>query len=193
MTRHPLQLFGGPAAWPGPGSLPQLWATARRRQGQLQLSWCLANPDHDLGQQLLLPPPAAMPRRLDGLWQHSCLEAFVAAVDRESYLELNLSPAGDWNVYGLQGYRRGLAPLEGLTSLPALIDGHPRRLEMAVTLTLPPSLAAAPQLAVGLTAVLEVVDGVLSYWALHHPSAQPDFHHRGGFTLICPADDRGPH
>ena len=29
----------------------------------------------------------------------------------------------------------------------------------------------------------DVVDGSHSYWALHHPAALPDFHHRDGFTL----------
>jgi hypothetical protein len=26
----------------------------------------------------------------------------------------------------------------------------------------------------------------LSYWALHHPAAEADFHHRGGFTIQVP-------
>ena len=39
----------------------------------------------------------------------------------------------------------------------------------------------------GLTAVIEAQDGHLSYWALHHPAAQPDFHHRGGWTARVPA------
>jgi hypothetical protein len=34
-----------------------------------------------------------------------------------------------------------------------------------------------------LTAVIEAEDGSRSYWALHHPKACPDFHHRAGF--IC--------
>ncbi len=193
MTAQLLQPFGGHGAWPGPGGPPQLWASALRQADQLLLTWCLASADADLDGCLQLPPAAAMARRSDGLWQHTCFEAFVAAVDQESYLEVNLSPSGDWNVYGLQGYRRGLAPLAGLTSLPARSNRQPRRLELAVTLPLPPGLAAAPDLAVGLTAVLEALAGGLSYWALHHPAAEPDFHHRGGFTLICPAADRGPH
>jgi hypothetical protein len=31
--------------------------------------------------------------------------------------------------------------------------------------------------------VVEHVDGSHRYWALRHPSGQPDFHHREGFAL----------
>lgn len=191
MTSQPLHPFGG--AWPGSGGALRLQASALRLPQALQLSWTLASADADLATLLRLPAPAMAPRRCDGLWQHTCVEAFVAAADREPYLEVNLSPTGDWNVYGLEGYRRGLAPLEALSALPARIEGQPRRLQLAVTLPLPQELAAAPLLAVGLTAVLEDPARGLSYWALHHPAAEADFHHRGGFTLLCPAADLGPH
>ena len=193
MSGLDLQPFGGVAAWSMPGPVPQLLASAVRLADGLQLSWTVLSQGVGLDTLLKLPPAAAVPRRQDGLWQHTCLEAFVAAVGQEAYLELNLSPSGDWNVYGLEGYRRGLATLAEVTNLPACIDRQPHRLELAVTLPLPPPLAAAPQLAVGLTAVLEASDGQLSYWALHHPAAEPDFHLRAGFTLIYPAADRGPH
>jgi hypothetical protein len=35
----------------------------------------------------------------------------------------------------------------------------------------------------GAAAVVEEKDGRLTYWALTHPSALPDFHHRLGFVL----------
>ncbi|HTO59214.1 MAG TPA: hypothetical protein VMJ74_15545 [Pseudomonadales bacterium] len=42
---------------------------------------------------------------------------------------------------------------------------------------------------VGLSAVVEDARGGLSYWALHHPSARPDFHDRDSFVLSVDADD----
>jgi hypothetical protein len=38
----------------------------------------------------------------------------------------------------------------------------------------------------GLSAVIEAVDGAMSYWALAHPSAKPDFHHPDSFVLDLP-------
>jgi hypothetical protein len=43
--------------------------------------------------------------------------------------------------------------------------------------------------AVGLSAVIEEVDGSKSYWALRHPPGQPDFHHRDCFALRLEAPD----
>jgi len=34
-----------------------------------------------------------------------------------------------------------------------------------------------------LTAVVECVDGALSYWALRHAAGKPDFHHPDTFAL----------
>lgn len=38
----------------------------------------------------------------------------------------------------------------------------------------------------GLSAVIEGVDGAISYWALVHPSDKPDFHHPDSFVLDLP-------
>ena len=36
--------------------------------------------------------------------------------------------------------------------------------------------------AMGLTAVIQAVDGSVGYWALRHSSDRPDFHHDGSFA-----------
>ena len=38
----------------------------------------------------------------------------------------------------------------------------------------------------GLSTVIEDGDGGISYWALAHPSAKPDFHHPDSFVLDLP-------
>ncbi|HKY91696.1 MAG TPA: hypothetical protein VJM11_11685, partial [Nevskiaceae bacterium] len=49
-------------------------------------------------------------------------------------------------------------------------------------------LAAAPGLRAGACAVIETVDGGLSYWALAHGGERPDFHDPASFSLrIGPA------
>ena len=139
----------------------------------------------DLGESptaLLVPPTAEQPSRRDGLWEHTCLEAFVAAADGEPYWELNLAPSGDWAVYRFDGYRSGQQspPLEA----PAFgISARPEGLELQLRWALPEELADAGALSLGITAVLEQRNGAISYWALHHPGPQADFHLREGFRL----------
>lgn len=138
----------------------------------------------DLGSAasaVLLPPPGP-PSRRDGLWQHTCLEAFLAPADGEPYWELNLAPSGDWALYRFAAYRRGQqSPVLG--NLPLTVVNRAEQLELSLSFPLPGELASANQLEVGVTAVLEQRSGALSYWALHHPAPQADFHHRGGFLL----------
>jgi hypothetical protein len=49
-----------------------------------------------------------------------------------------------------------------------------------------PSLAAQASARMGLSAVIEEVDGTRSYWALAHPPGDPDFHHPACFGIELP-------
>jgi len=58
-------------------------------------------------------PRAGGGRRADGLWRHTCFEAFVAVAESTNYYEFNFSPALDWAAYRFEDYRTGMtvAPL----------------------------------------------------------------------------------
>ncbi len=49
-----------------------------------------------------------------------------------------------------------------------------------------PAFAGMSGKKVGLSAVIEAIDGTFSYWALAHPSDKPDFHHPDSFVLELP-------
>ena len=50
-------------------------------------------------------PPVGPARRCDGLWHHSCLEAFLRPDGNDSYHEFNFAPSGDWAAYRFGGRR----------------------------------------------------------------------------------------
>src|SRR5438045_7356229 len=58
-------------------------------------------------------------RRADGLWQHTCFEAFIAAQGGAGYYEFNFSPTLDWAAYQFTDYRDGMTPAN-LTQAPGL-------------------------------------------------------------------------
>lgn len=130
--------------------------------------------------RLLVPAPRT-PCRADGLWRHTCFEAFVQPVQQDGYAEFNFSPSGEWAAYGFDQRRKGMRSLD--LQAPPGIDctRGTGRLELCVTLQLD-GLPASP-LRLGLTAVVEDRDGALAHWALRHPAGPPDFHDPESFTL----------
>lgn len=125
---------------------------------------------------LLIPTPAA-PDRTDGLWQHTCFEAFVRRA--EGYYEFNFSPSGQWAAYRFAGYREGMAPAD---IEPPTVGWNPAKAELDVSLRLPVDASGLASF----SAVIEEKDGAKSYWALGHPPGKPDFHHADCFVLELP-------
>lgn len=122
----------------------------------------------------------------DGLWRHTCLEAFIAQAGQGAYREFNFSPSGQWADYAFSRTRvrdaQTSAPHAPLIERRDTADG----VDLVAVLErryLPPG---AWQL--GLSAVVEDVRGQVSHWALHHPRPAPDFHDPAGWTLRLPAD-----
>ncbi len=135
---------------------------------------------------LRIPTPAA-PTPKDGLWQHTCFEAFVADSGGPDYREFNFSPSSQWAAYRFSAERVRDVDTEAreraLPMPPPMIEttAHALTLTARVPMTALPRSPAV--LSIGLCAVIEERDGRLSYWALHHPGERPDFHHRDGRTL----------
>lgn len=130
-----------------------------------------------------LRTPSPQPQtRVDGLWQHTCFEVFIAVKDESAYWEFNFSPSSEWAVYQFHSYR-DRAPAEEIIATPAIATRTlADRLELDVHLHLPYLLTVKP-LRLGLAAVIEDETGRLSYWALKHPPGKPDFHHPDAFAL----------
>lgn len=142
-----------------------------------------------------LPEKSRAPARRDRLWEHTCFEAFLATAEGSVYLEVNLSPSGDWALWAFDAYRAGMraAPLERAPDLaldwepsPVEKPGRTAR-ELRVTASLPlievASHLGGPPARIGLAAVIEESDGYKSYWACRHPADRPDFHRREGWTI----------
>ena len=132
---------------------------------------------------LRIPEPRS-PVRAEGLWQHTCLEAFIGQAGGKAYWEYNFSPSGAWAAYQFSGYREGMAPLlKGAAPVISMhATGDSLALSVAVDLSWI-SRATAAELVLGATAVIETRERVLSYWALKHCAEKPDFHRGDSFVL----------
>lgn len=147
--------------------------------------------DGDL-DQLQLPAPQRS-AHADGLWKHTCFEAFLKPRGASSYLELNFSPSSEWAAYRFDDYRLGMTAIEAAPGPRIICRRREERLEADVdvqlgALNLPTAAAARPALQFALCAVLRDQQGRVSYWALAHPPGKPDFHHPDGFVLELSPD-----
>jgi hypothetical protein len=148
----------------------------RERIGTLKLTYRLTGRTQDLAL-----PANAPPARKDGLWQHTCFEAFLRPSGAASYYEFNFSPSTEWAAYRFGGYRDGVQSLDdaGAPEIVVRTDGTSLTLEATLALGF---LPRGPW-QMGLSAVIEDTGGRKSYWALAHPAGKPDFHHPDCFAL----------
>lgn len=152
---------------------------ARQESGDLRLDYRIATDPATL--RLPAPQPSGP---ADNLWQHTCCEAFITGPGA-SYREFNFSPSGQWAVYDFSDIRqRNAAYVPAATpTITCAADDAGLSLSAHLPATLLPA-GDTPHL--GLSAVIETTAGHLSYWALIHTDAKPDFHRREAFTFLLP-------
>ncbi|MGE3692763.1 MAG: GIY-YIG nuclease family protein [Novosphingobium sp.] len=161
-----------------PVSVASVIAKMKLRDGLLWLNY-------EVGPAACLDHSKPMDRqRADGLWQSTCFELFARKQGSAAYREFNFSPSSRWAAYRFNDYRDGMRNLavQEIPQISALDIGDMFELTVALS---PRAIADCD--ALGLSAVIEEVDGTKSYWALAHPPGKPDFHHPACFALTLPA------
>lgn len=119
--------------------------------------------------RLIIPPPAAAVRT-DELWRTTCCELFVAGLGGAGYLEFNLSPSGRWAAYRFSGYREDMTNADAEIIITFVHDTKGFTLEAVIKCEI------SNPARIGLTAVIEEVDGHIRYWASGFAPGKPDFH-----------------
>jgi hypothetical protein len=154
----------------------------RSSADELRLTFRL---EGDVSRIIISPP-----RDGTELWRHTCFEAFVAMEGQQAYHEFNFAPSGEWTVYAFRSYRNGSIVTNEAIRPDIAMRSTDSRLELdaVVRLDALSAVHASAVLRVGLSAIIESREG-LSYWALHHPGAKPDFHNAEGFMLLLGPED----
>ncbi len=138
-------------------------------------------------REIFLPEPVDGTSRADNLWEHTCFEAFVALENSSEYLEVNLSPSGQWNIYDFKSYRGSRVEADQISCKPMILKAK-TNFNMQTDLDLRgvswiKNSKKYADLVLGLTGVVELKDKVKSYCALTHKSDKPDFHRKESFIL----------
>lgn len=132
-------------------------------------------------------PPHAKPAREDGLWHHSCCEAFVRNGSGTAYREINLSPSSQWAAYDFTDYRHGGQNATMPAPVISISEVRGKRFALGADVHFEFDAMANASWHLGLSAVIEEKEGGKSWWALAHTADKPDFHRADCFTLELPA------
>jgi hypothetical protein len=152
---------------------------ARPRPENLVLSYIVTGKVSDIRM-----PPTVPAARRDELWRHTCFEAFVRASSDPAYYEFNFAPSTQWAAYRFTGYRSGMHVATEIPAPPIEVRSGPDCYTLQASLELDRLSGLPRNLSwyLGLSALIEHIDGRKSYWALSHPPGKPDFHHADCFA-----------
>lgn len=114
--------------------------------------------------------------RKDNLWENTCLELFLLNSQTGEYIEINISPWGDWNCYLFSCYRKDMRAY----NLGAPWVKKVGNLGWKLTIDRPHFSFDK----INIAAVLKYRSGTKEYWALSHPGSQPDFHNESAFLWL---------
>lgn len=156
-----------------------LTGVVERSNEMLIIDYSLVGP---LGK-LLIPPQVKAPMRKGRLWEETCFECFIGMDDTTRYWEINLSPAGHWNIYQFEDYRFGMKEASGCCVLPSISEVAADRFKIRCTVDLNALGLATTGIRVGLSAILKTTDSKVQHWAIVHPGPVADFHRRDGFVV----------
>ena len=137
----------------------------------------------DGSNEVMWPRPSIMGFH-DELWRTTCFELFLVLPESQSYIEFNFLPSTQWSAYKFESYRGEKTPIHDVEFSKFSASGHEARRRFNAEFSVPNGTLGNEQAGyrAGLAAVIEERCSNLSYWALTHPTARPDFHHEQGFT-----------
>ncbi|MBE9059625.1 DOMON-like domain-containing protein [cf. Phormidesmis sp. LEGE 11477] len=139
-------------------------------------------------EKVAIAPLRSGSQRRDRLWEQTCFEFFLACgptpTTNTPYWEGNLSPSGDWNVFALERYRQNSQEEEAISDLPFGVENKPDSLYLDLwELDISGLVGTHRPLWLGISAVIVLKTGSQTFWAIAHPSSEPDFHHPNSFVL----------
>jgi hypothetical protein len=127
-------------------------------------------------QAVIWPSQVQLPQRMHNLWESTCFECFIGVENNDSYIEINVSPSGDWQAYEFTSYRHGQQDCKNIQVAKIFLNEPNGSQSLAYQIDIDHPLFVTSMLKISVSAVLAFKSDELSYYAGHHPTSKPDFH-----------------
>lgn len=161
--------------------VPCIEGSATRGNAQLNLEFRFPQ-----SPSVLLADPVLEPERRTGLWTSTCFECFIGLTGSDEYLECNVAPAGHWQAFEFEAYRKPLNISKVLTMSGSYRSEPLGVCIMSCRVDIHHPRFVTEDWHISPTAVLADRSGNLHYFANSHPKAKPDFHLAEQRTLVVP-------
>jgi hypothetical protein len=169
--------------------IDQIHGSIERRGTQLIVEFRLP-----LGHGIHWPNTDSLAERRSGLWESTCFECFIGLADADTYIEANISPAGQWQAFEFETYRAVALPspkvlvsgqsMTDTETSPHTNNNDPFQMNCTIDVEHPSFVTSDWHIAPA--TVLEDRQGRLHYYALSHSGERPDFHLAATRTLLLP-------
>lgn len=137
----------------------QISGQIRRQRRMLTLHYRLQGPLAELE----IPTLTTTPLRRNHLWKKTCFECFIGTAELSNYWEINLAPAGHWNIYHFNDYRKGMREKPAYKTLPMRAHARADVFEIRCDIDLAPIGLSRRPIRTALSAIVMKKDGDLIY------------------------------
>lgn len=144
-----------------------------RSQNSLQLHYQC----HEF-KQLVWPASDSNERSLN-LWESTCFELFIKHPNEDAYLEFNFSPSGKWDAFEFDSYRLPKI-LRRLEDVGCSITQSEHNLTIDLQL---PKEWINTEIIGNATAVIELKDESIHFFAYKHCETKADFHDQDSLVI----------
>jgi len=120
-------------------------------------------------------------KRKDNLWKSTCFELFLASKTNKKYLELNISPSLDFNIYKFSDYRLGMKNENNLEILE--INRKKEDNYFALNFIIrKKTIFNIKDIIFNISAIIKYSNDKSMYYAINHDEKKPDFHKKENFV-----------
>ena len=128
--------------------------------------------------------PTPKKERTLKLWEKTCFELFIKNV-RNEYLEFNLSPRFEWNCFYFKNKGDPLHEWSQMqrpeTDILLSLEKFFLVCEIKKEYFPENFVTEANTMSIGISSVIKMKNGDMTYWALSHEDSKPNFHHFDSF------------
>lgn len=132
---------------------------------------------------IIIPSISDIPQRKDDLWKTTCFELFLANKTKRNYIELNLSPSLNYNIYSFSDYRADMNLENSFIIRNTSVKHEKTKFNIKFMLE-SINIINTDDLLINISTVIKYSNDKSKYYAVMHNKDKADFHKKNTFVVF---------